>query len=183
MDQCRVGDAAMAGAVLTGGRGDVDALPVSGRFEVVCVGADGVERWRETRPNLVVTVGRNSLLDTYFRGSAYTAALFVGLKGSGSIAAADTMSSHAGWSEIVPYSNATRVAYAPAASGSGSITNSATPAVFTINATATVAGCFITTSSTKSGTTGTLFSAVDFSSARGVISGDVLNVTYTCSTV
>jgi len=51
--------------------------------------------------------------------------------------------------------------------------------VFTINGTATVAGAFITSSNTKSGTTGTLYGAVDFSSSRSVISGDTLTVTVT----
>ena len=62
-------------------------------------------------------------------------------------------------------------------------TNSASPASFTINATATVAGAFLTSGSAKSGTTGTLFSAADFGGAgdRSVVSGDTLSVTYTFS--
>jgi hypothetical protein len=56
-------------------------------------------------------------------------------------------------------------------------------AVFNINATSTVGGAFLTSNSTKSGTTGTLFSAADFQSPgdRSVASGDTLNVTYTLS--
>jgi hypothetical protein len=61
------------------------------------------------------------------------------------------------------------------------VTNSASKAQFTINATATVGGAFLC--SAASGTTGTLFSAADFSSPgdRSVVSGDVLSVTYTFS--
>jgi hypothetical protein len=62
-------------------------------------------------------------------------------------------------------------------------TNSASPATFTINATSTIAGAFLTSISTKGGTTGILFSASDFSSPgdRAVVSGDTLSVTYTLS--
>jgi hypothetical protein len=47
-----------------------------------------------------------------------------------------------------------------------------------MNATANIAGAFLT--NVASGTTGLLFSAADFQSPgdRSVVSGDVLNVTY-----
>jgi hypothetical protein len=46
-----------------------------------------------------------------------------------------------------------------------------------------VGGAFLTSNNTKGGTTGTLFSAVDFSAPgdRSVVSGDTLTVTYTFS--
>jgi hypothetical protein len=125
----------------------------------------------------------------YFKGSAYTAAWYIGLYGaaaSNSPAAGDTMASHAGWTEIVPYSNATRPAatFGTATTANPSVqTNSASPASFTINATATVGGAFLVSNSTKSGTTGVLFSASDFTAPgdRSVASADTLNVTYTFS--
>jgi hypothetical protein len=60
------------------------------------------------------------------------------------------------------------------------IDNSGSVAVFTMNATVTIAGAFLISNSTKSGTTGTLFSVSTFQSpgARSVVSGDTLNVTY-----
>jgi hypothetical protein len=114
---------------------------------------------------------------------------YLGLYGaaaSNTPASGDTMASHAGWTEVVPYSNATRVVatFATATLGNPSVvTNSASPATFTINATETVGGAFLTSGSAKSGTTGTLFSAADFSAPgdRNVVSGDVLSVTYTFS--
>lgn len=181
MDGMRVNDRAGCG-LQARARSDADGLGLRGEFEVICRGADGEEKWRERVPNLVVFAGRNAMLDTWFSGSAYTASPFVGLKGSGTPNQVDTMSSHATWAEIVPYSDATRPAYVAGAASAGSISNTGSPAVFNINATATVAGCFITTNSTKSGTSGTLFAATDFASARGVISGDTLNVTYTLNT-
>jgi hypothetical protein len=46
-----------------------------------------------------------------------------------------------------------------------------------------VGGAFLTSDNTKGGTTGTLFSAADFSAPgdRSVVNGDTLNVTYTFS--
>lgn len=158
-----------------------DGLEPRGFFTVVCRDSDGGVKWEEAFPNLVVTVGKNDLLDKYFAGSTYTAAFFMGLKGTGTALAADTMASHGSWTEITAYSNATRPAFTVGTASAGSTSNTASPDVFNINGTATVAGCFITTNNTKGGTTGILFSAADFASARSVISGDTLTVTYTIS--
>lgn len=154
-----------------------DTLDPKGVFKVICRSADGSIRWEDDFANLVVTVGKNDLLNQYFRGVSYTATFFVGLKTAGSISINDTMSSKS-WTEITAYSNATRPAYTTAAPSGGIITNSASPAVFNINGSAAAGGCFITTNSTKGGTTGTLFSAVDFSVVRNVLSGDTLSVVY-----
>ena len=160
-----------------------------GQFDFECIGADGKVKWSGSVPNLVVNEGL-----AYMAGSALTSvsaitAWYVGIYGAGASnapAAADTMSSHAGWTEVVPYSNATRIActFVTATTANPSVaTNSASPASFSINATSTVGGAFLTSGSAKSGTTGTLFSAADFSSPgdRAVTSGDTLNVTYTMS--
>jgi hypothetical protein len=60
------------------------------------------------------------------------------------------------------------------------IDNSGSVAVFSMNATTTIAGAFLTTDDTKGGTSGTLFSVSNFTSPgdRAVVSGDTLNVTY-----
>jgi hypothetical protein len=178
-DTINLADGAGAGLVA---RHEVnDFVGVAGRFMVTCRDAEGNIRWEDGFPNLVVTTGKNDLLNKYFLGSAYTAAFYVGLKGAGTALAADTMASHASWSEITGYSNATRPAFTAASSTAGSSTNSASPAVFNINASNTIAGCFITTNNTVGGTTGTLFSDADFASSRAVLSGDTLTVTYTVS--
>lgn len=151
-------------------------------YEVECLAPDGSVRWRETFRNLVTTAGKNDLLTQYFKGSAYTAAWFVGLvdnAGFTAIAAADTAASHAGWTESTAYSNATRPALTLGTAASASIDNSASKASYTINATATINGAFTITVSTKGGTTGTLYSAGSFGAPRSVISGDTLNVQVT----
>lgn len=152
--------------------------------EVVCLDSQGNVKWVEKAKNLVTTVGKNFGLDTLFAGSAYTATWFGGLVDDASFSAysaADTMASHAGWLESVAYSNSTRVAPTFSAASGGSKTTS-TPMVFNINATATIRGLFLNTVDTKSGTTGTLYSAGDFTGgSRNVQNGDTLNVTLTLS--
>jgi len=160
-----------------------------GVYTLQCFDKDGKLKWESSSHNLVVNVGLQDMNVQYFKGSAYTATWFIGLYGAGASntpAAGDTAASHAGWTEVVPYSNATRPAatFGTATTANPSVqTNSASPASFTINATQTVGGAFLISNSTKSGTTGILFSASDFTAPgdRAVVSGDTLNVTYTFS--
>jgi len=177
------------GAAITRTIDSVDKVFAGGVFTVQCVGADGQVKWEENLNNLVVNAGLKDMNDKYFTGSTYTAAWYLGLYGaaaSNNPAAGDTAASHAGWTEVVPYSNATRPAatFAAATTADPSvITNSASPASFAINATSTVGGAFLISNNTKSGTTGILFSASDFAAPgdRVVASGDTLNVIYTFS--
>lgn len=166
---------AVAGMVSRPGRAELLAAPHL-MYKVECIGRDGKVKWTMRFHNLVTTVGKNDLLDKYFKGSSYTAAWYLGLKGTGSAAAGDTLASHAGWSEVTPYSgNRPAITYGTSSSGS----NTATAVSYTINAGATVAGAFIASANT--GTSGTLYSAGDFAASRTVVSGDTLNVTMTVS--
>jgi hypothetical protein len=161
----------------------------TGVYYVECHDKDGNLKWSAESKNLVVNVGLQYMAGTALTSVAQITSWYIGLYGAGASntpAAGDTMSSHAGWTEVVPYSNATCVAatFATATTANPSVvTNSASPATFTINATSTVGGAFLTSGSAKSGTTGTLFSAADFASPgdRSVVSGDILSVTYTFS--
>ncbi|MEO0080306.1 MAG: hypothetical protein ABIK44_06490 [candidate division WOR-3 bacterium] len=150
-------------------------------FKVECYGRDGRLKWVEEFDNLVVTAGLNKYLDATLKTGLSSPAWYVGLKGSGTPAASDTMSSHPTWSELTPYSNATRPAWTPGTISNGSVDNSANKAQFNINASATIYGAFMTDNDTKGGTSGTLLGVGDFSTARSVESGDTLNVTITCT--
>ncbi len=145
-------------------------------YDVVCTDAEGREKWRERVHNLVTAVGKTDIIDKYFKGSAYTAAWYLGLKASGTAVSGDTLASHSGWSEITPYSG-NRPAITFGASSGGS--NTANAVGISINATATISGAFI--ANANSGTSGILYSASDFSVARTVASGDTLSVTPTVS--
>lgn len=156
----------------------------TGTYEVQCIGADGQVKWTDTIPNLVTTAGKNDALDKYLAGSAYTAAWYLGLIDSTSysaVAAGDTAASHAGWTESTAYSQGARPTAAWSAAAAGSKALSAASA-FTMNAGATIKGCFLISNSTKSGTTGILYSAGLFSGGDKLVqSGDTLNVSYTAS--
>jgi hypothetical protein len=170
-------------------QGATERLRGGGVFKIECLDKDGNLKWTAESKNLVVNVGLQDMNTQYFKGSSYTAAWYIGLYGaaaSNNPAAGDTMSSHAGWTENTGYSNANRptATFGTATTADPSvIDNSASPASFNINATSTVGGAFLTSSSTKGGSTGILFSAADFQSPgdRAVSNGDTLNVTYTFS--
>lgn len=171
------------------GKGVTEGIRGGGVFTVTCHDKDGNLKWEAKSPNLVVNVGLQDMNAKYFAGSGYTAAWYIGLYGAASSndpAASDTMSSHAGWTEVTDYSQSTRPAatFGTATTADPSvIDNSGSPAAFSINGTTTVGGAFLTSDNTKGGTSGTLFSASDFQSPgdRSVVSGDTINVTYTFS--
>lgn len=157
-------------------------IRLENHYNVECVGPDGQVKWVEEVDNLVVTEGLNDSLDKHLKGSSYTAAWYVGLTtSSDTFAAGDTMSSHSGWTESTAYSNATRPALTLGTVSAGSVDNSASKAVFNINATATIGGAFVCSNSTKSGTTGILYGGAAFTADRSVANGDTLNVTVTCT--
>jgi len=161
----------------------------TGVYHVECRDKDGNLKWSADTKNLVVNAGLAYMAGTALTSVAQITTWYIGLYGSGASntpAAGDTMSSHAGWTEVVAYSNATRVAatFVTATTANPSVvTNTASPATFNINGTTTVGGAFLTSGSAKGGTAGTLFSAADFGSPgdRSVVSSDTLSVTYTFS--
>jgi hypothetical protein len=163
----------------------VHSAAAGGVFTVTCRDKDGNLKWEESNPNLVVNQGLQDMNAKYFVGSAYTATWFLGLitgPASGTtFAAGDTLASHAGWTEDTNYAGTRKACtFGTATTADPSvITNSLNTASFTMNATTTIAGAFLT--NVASGTSGVLFSASDFQSPgdRAVVNGDVLVVTYT----
>lgn len=154
-------------------------VTIAQRYEVECYGPDGTLKWRDAFENLVTTEGLNKYLDATLKTGLTSPAWYVGLKGAGTVAAGDTLASHAGWAELTPYSG-NRPAFTPGSVAAGSVDNSASKAAFACTGTATVAGAFL--ASAASGTVGTLLGAGDFAGgSKGVSSGDTLDVTVTCS--
>jgi len=168
-----------------------EQLSVTGRYDVKCLDADGNLKWEDSIENLVVTVGKNDLLDKYFAGSAYTAAWYMGLVDNASFsayAAGDTLASHTGWLEYLNYtisgSSTNRATAAWNAASAGSKASTAT--TFTISgAGGTVLGAILCTTQARNtssnGGAGILYSAGSFATSRAVIAGDTLLVTYTAS--
>ena len=166
-----------------------DGARATGKYKIECVGADGQVKWTLEPKNLVVNQGLQDMNTKYFTGVTYSAAWYIGLYGAASSnnpLATDTAATHPGFTEITPYSNATRPActFGTATTADPSvITNALSPAAFSINGTAVVGGAFLISNNTKGGTTGVLFSASDFAAPgdRTVATGDTLNVSYTFS--
>jgi len=149
-------------------------------YAMECYGPDGDLKWRDEFHNLVTTVGLNDSLTQHFKGVAYTALWYVGLTSGSTFVAADTQASHGGWAESTVYSNASRPVLTLGAVAAGSVDNSASKAVFNINAGGNVMGAFVTTGSAPGGTVGTLYGeGVLAAGTRAVLSGDTLSVTIT----
>ena len=160
------------------------SIGVTNRYHFEAFDKDGNLKWEAIEDNIVTSAGLDDLLDKYLKGSAYTAAFYVGLTdGTPTVAAGDTMSSHAGWTEVTAYSETVRQTLTLGSVSSQSVDNSASKAAFSINAdTTTIGGAFVVTNSTKGGTTGTLYSVVAFTAAdKSLDNGDTLNVTVTCT--
>lgn len=167
----------------------INKSKAGGVFRIQCLDPNGNLKWEAESHNLVVNVGLKYMNEAALGNGTQITSWYIGLYGAASSnnpAAGDTMSSHIGWTEETGYSNATRPACTFGTSTTADpsvISNTASPAAFNINASATIGGAFLTSNDTKGGTTGTLFSAADFSSPgdRTVASGDTLNVSYTFS--
>jgi len=172
-----------------------ESVGVEGYYHVVCRAADGSIKWQDEFPNLVNAVGKELMLDTLLSGSAYTTVgPFLGLISGASptFAAADTMTSHAGWTEFIAYTVGGSAVRGTASFSSATSTGTTPTNVTTKTATAitytitgaggTVGGCFLVTgsgaSSTQSNTSGTLYSAGAFSTAKVTTAGDTVSVTY-----
>jgi hypothetical protein len=188
MEHSKASDSVTAGLITQ--RAGTERVGAGGVFTVTCVGADGQEKWSDTFHNLVVNQGLQDMNSKYFAATGYTSAWFLGLvqgPGSGTtFAAADTLASHAGWTELVPGTaytgNRKAVTFGTATTADPSvISNSASPSSFTMTSNAqTIAGAFLC--SVATGTSGILFSAGDFTGGDKLVdSGDTLSVTYTFS--
>lgn len=172
-----------------------EGMGIEGFYHVVCHDKDGNLKWEQTFPNLVVAVGKQLMLDTLLSGSSYTTVgPFLGLiSGSGNTyAATDTMASHSGWTEFSNYTVGGSAVRGTAVFGSATSSGSTPTNVTTKTASAitytitggggTVGGCFLVTgsgaSSTIGNTSGTLYSAGDFATAKVTTAGDTVSVTY-----
>ena len=173
-----------------------ETIGIEGFYQVECRDAEGNLKWSDGFPNLVNAIGKQLMLDTLLRtsGTYTTVGPFLGLIGTTSptFAAADTMTSHSGWTEFVNYTvggsavRGTAVFAASSSAGttpSNVTTSSASSITYTITgAGGNVTGCFLVTGtgavSTQSSTAGTLYSAGAFAVAKAVTVGDTVAVTY-----
>lgn len=159
-----------------------DEVLIEGRWEFTCRDKHGRVKWRDTIKNLVTNEGLNHLLDVTLSAATQDTSWFVGLTdGTPTAAAADTLSSHSGWTEVTAYDEATREAYVDGGVSGQSVDNSGSAAQFTISTNnTTVGGGFLAGDSTKGGTTGVLYAVGAFSAGDKTLDdGDTIDVTAT----
>lgn len=154
---------------------------LGGKFTAWCFDKNGNLKWKDVIENLVVLNGLNHLLDILFvSATSQIDPWYVGLvngPGSGTtFAAADTLASHAGWTENANYTG-DRKEFVDVRSDQ-TVSNSASKASFAINADSqTIAGAFLCSAAT--GTSGTLLCAGDFTGGdKPADDGDTLEVQY-----
>jgi len=171
-----------------------ESVGIEGVYHVVCRDADGNIKWEDEFPNLVNAVGKQLMLDTLLSGTSYTTVgPFLGLiSGTGlTFAASDTLASKS-WTEFTNYTVGGSAVRGTAVFGSATSSGATPTNVTTKTATAitytitggggTVGGCFLVTgsgaSSTQGNTSGTLYSAGAFGTAKVTTAGDTVSVTY-----
>lgn len=164
-----------------------------GLYSVKCYNSDSELKWAETFSNVVTTAGKNLALDSYLSSGGGSAPGGTGpymslINGSAfsAVAAADTMTSHSGWTEFTSYNGARQLCVFNSASAGQKALSTALQ--FTINAAGplTVQGAFIVygpgASTTLGNTSGTLYSAGAFAGgAQTVNLSDSLFIAYVAS--
>jgi len=147
-------------------------------WNMVAKDSQGNVKWSDEGKNLIVNTG----LDYLLNNDLTAATLYIGLTdGTPTVAAGDTMASHAGWLEVTAYDEVARQAWGQGAA-SGGVTTNATAVKFTASGTTTIGGGFLTTVATKGGSTGTLFSVKAATEGdRSLVAADTLDVTISLS--
>lgn len=140
-----------------------------------------IDEWDDH--NLVVDQGLNHMLDVVLSGGTQQAAWFLGLfEGNYTPVGTDTAANIASNStECTAYDETVRQTWIDTGAASKNISNTASKATFTMNATKTIYGAFLISDSVKGGADGVLFAASRFTNSRTFYDNDELLVTYTVS--
>lgn len=153
---------------------------IGGYFDCEIWTPEGELQWRECVKNGVTDEGLNHVLNVELGATSKVSTWYMGLViATPTFAAADTLASHAGWTEFTSYSG-NRVSWTASAgiSTAKSIGNS-TSLTFTCSASGTLAGAFLC--SVASGTSGILWATGSFSSNQSVVNGTAFKASYTCT--
>lgn len=144
-------------------------------------GVDSVVLSTEDVSNIIPTEGLDYVVGAALKGVSQISSWFIALfEGNYTPVAGVTAATFpAAATESTAYAETNRVAWTGGAVSGGSVSNTASKAVFTMNATKTIYGIAQTSLLTKSGTTGTLVSVARFAAAKSVVADDILNVTST----
>ena len=160
-----------------------DGVRLFGRYHGTLI-RDGrvIEDWIDK--NIVVNQGLNDWLSVYLAAGSQKTTWYLGLfSGNYTPLSTDTAANIASNStESSAYSGGVRPTWSPGAVSGQAVDNSASRATYTFTGTTTIYGGFLISNNTINGTSGTLFSGAQFGSAKSVVSGDQLLITYSLST-
>ena len=132
--------------------------------------------------NGVTNGGLDNILEVAFNAGTQITIWYLGLiNDPATLAVADTMAAHAGWTENTAYTEANRITIAFDTAASQAVANGTTSADFSINGAGTIHGVFVPSINTKGGSTGFLWATAPFAAPLAVTGGDLLEVTYTVS--
>lgn len=163
--------------------GDTEGLRVGGVFAIEHY-RDGKLLASEVIPNIVTNQGLDYILETAMSGGSQNLTHYIGIFANNyTPQATDVMATFAGVGvadEITTeVAETTRPTWVEPGIGAQTITNSASPAVFTANTTVSAYGAFLSSSNVMDGTAGVLVAASKFAAVRNLLNTDTLNVTYT----
>ena len=165
-----------------------EGTKIKGRFDIEVYDKPGGKLISKSScHNIVTNQGLDHILDVVLHGTAAIATWYCALFENDYTPLAGNTYAVPGYTECVAYDEATRPEYIEAASSGQSITNSANKAVFTANATKTLYGASLVGGGTAANTKGdiagggTLLCSGKFSASQPVVSGNVVNLTYTVS--
>lgn len=129
--------------------------------------------------NLVPTEGLNHILGVEFKGTTQVLSWYLAIfEGNYVPTSADTAAAlPAASTECTAYAETTRVPFVGGTVAGGVLDNSASRAEFTMNATKTVYGAYMTSAPAKGATTGVVVSSVRFSAAKNLVATDILRIT------
>ena len=175
-------------------KGNYDMLGIHGNYIFKCFDKTKKLKWEDTIENVVMTLGKNELLDKALSGSGFTVVgPFMGLISSvdytGIPVAADTMASHATWFEVDATSHFPTIAarlttdgrWSPAAGGMKALTSPVSFTIITMGG--TIKGGFLVFGAgavdTLGSTTGILLSAGLFAGGDKVVEvDDIVEASY-----
>jgi len=158
----------------------MDKIKFGGVFDVTCLNSTRQVKWKSLAHNMVVDAGIQHIEDIIFTGAGGQITVwYAGVANeSPAFASTDTSSSHGGWTMFTAYSEAAHQAWVETRSGNA-LTNSASKAAFSINASGTAGGMYLISYATLTSTTGILLCGASFTAGnQSVENGDTLNVQY-----
>ena len=158
---------------------------LGGTFVTTCFDRNGKLKWIEKSPNIVVGEGLDHVLSILLKNGTVIDPWYVFIfENNYTPLTGDTYAAH-GWTESTAYTQANRPEFVDGAIAGHALDNSASKAVFSINATKTIYGAGLCggggAPNTKADTAGggKVLCASKFLASKNVESGDTLNVQYT----